>query len=90
MKQLMDNLRNAKETELELYMAMQRDTHLSREITHNYHKAQDKLVEAKEAVEEMLKQFRDFTEGSPELFTDDKASQMMEWLLLGSVKLDDL
>ena len=90
MRELIENVNKAKEVEAELYMAIQSERTISREAMHNYSVAQDELVEAKEACEEVLKQFRDFVESSPELFIDEKANQIMEWLLLASVKLEDI
>lgn len=81
---MLDKLRNLKETESEMYLRLNEDNILG------YFKVQERIIVEKENIEQHLKMFRDFVEESPELFNDQKAKQMIDWLLLASIKLEDL
>lgn len=83
---MIEHLRIAKEQEKEMYALLPTKTESA---VLGYFKAQDELEEAKESIEEVLKQFRDFVEEADMLFNDDKSRQMLEWLLLASLKLED-
>lgn len=61
-----------------------------REYSMEYFEAQDDLLQEKKELEELLKQFRFLVDDAPELFEDNKAKQIDEWLILASIKLEDL
>lgn len=83
---MLEKLRALKETESNLYEKFND----SRNDSMDYLKAQDAVIAEKQNIEELLKQFRFLVDDAPELFEDNKAKQIDEWLILASVKLEDL